>query len=211
MAFLRRAPRPGRSHTARPQRLALTRGSVIALAAFMLSQTASHHIAHAVELAPIEVAEPPSYKLDDYRSPVPKTLAGGHVLDAAEAEAHWKAKSAVFIDVFPQAPKPPNLPAGTVWRDPVHMTIDGAHWLPNVGYGNLSVEAEAAFKARLTEFSGASLSKPLVFFCLKNCWMSWNAAKRAVSYGYTQVLWFSEGTDAWQESGNDLVKAQPLR
>ena len=46
--------------------------------------------------------------------------------------------SAIFIDVYPQAPKPPNLPAGTFWRDPAHRSIEGAHWLPNVGYGALS-------------------------------------------------------------------------
>jgi PQQ-dependent catabolism-associated CXXCW motif protein len=44
-----------------------------------------------------------------------------------------------------------------------------------------------------------------VFFCLKDCWMSWNAAKRALSLGYRNVMWFSEGTDGWQELGYPLI------
>jgi rhodanese-related sulfurtransferase len=35
--------------------------------------------------------------------------------------------------------------------------------------------------------------------------MSWNAAKRALALGYTHVMWFSEGTDGWQELGYPLI------
>ena len=27
--------------------------------------------------------------------------------------------------------------------------------------------------------------------------MSWNAAKRALEYGYSDVTWFPDGTDGW--------------
>jgi rhodanese-related sulfurtransferase len=30
--------------------------------------------------------------------------------------------------------------------------------------------------------------------------MSWNAAKQALSYGYTNVAWYPEGTDGWQRA-----------
>ncbi|HEX2841127.1 PQQ-dependent catabolism-associated CXXCW motif protein [Hyphomicrobium sp.] len=157
-----------------------------------------------------EVAEPEGYRTDGYRMPVPKTLSGARVIGADEAEGLLKDGKAVFIDVFPRAPKPPNLPAGTVWRDPTHMTIEGAHWLPNVGYGALSADFEMYFKSRLAALTQGDLARPIVFFCLKNCWMSWNAGKRALGWGYTSVIWFSEGTDAWQEAGFDLVKAAPV-
>jgi len=156
------------------------------------------------------VSEPEGYRMDDYRKPVPKTLTGAKVIGADEAEALLKANTAVFMDVYPRAPKPPNLPQGTVWRDPTHMTIEGAHWLPNVGYGALSPEFETYFKTRLENLTGGDKGKPVVFFCLKDCWMSWNAGKRALSWGYKNVLWFSEGTDAWQQAGFDLVKATPV-
>lgn len=164
--------------------------------------------AHAVDEG--AVAEPEGYRTDEYRAPVPKTLTGALVIGADEAEVLLKAGSAVFIDVYPRAPKPPNLPAGTVWRDPTHMTIEGAHWLPNVGYGVLSEEFGSYFKTRLARLTDGDRARPVVFFCLKDCWMSWNAGKRALSWGYTNVIWFSEGTDAWQEAGFDLVKATPV-
>jgi len=156
------------------------------------------------------VPEPDGYRTDAYRTPVPKTLTGARVIGADEAETLLKGGGAVFIDVYPRAPKPPNLPAGTVWRDPTHMTIEGAHWLPNVGYGVLSAEFETYFKSRLATLTADDVSKPVVFFCLKDCWMSWNAGKRALSWGYKNVIWFPEGTDAWQQAGFDLVKATPV-
>jgi PQQ-dependent catabolism-associated CXXCW motif protein len=157
-----------------------------------------------------EVPEPDGYRTDDYRSPVPKTLKGARVVTAESAEPLWRDGSAVFIDVFPRAPKPPNLPAGTVWRDPVHMSMKGANWLPNVGYGVLSPEFADYFMTRLARLTNGDTAKPVVFYCLRNCWMSWNAAKRALSWGYTSVLWFSEGTDAWQEAGNELERVEPV-
>lgn len=166
-------------------------------------------VAALAEPAEGVVPEPEVYRTHDYRSPVPKTLAGARVVHADEVEALWRKKGAVFIDVFPRAPKPPNLPAGTVWRDPTHQSIEGAHWLPNVGYGVLTPEIESYFRSRLSSLTEEG-RRPVVFFCLRDCWMSWNAAKRALAWGYKDVLWFPEGTDSWQENGFDLVQVEPV-
>ena len=88
------------------------------------------------------VPEPDGYRTEDYRAPVPETLAGGRVLTTAEAEAIWRAKSGVFIDVLPRPPKPSNLPAGTVWRDKPRLNIPGSIWLPDTGYGELAEATE---------------------------------------------------------------------
>ncbi|MEM7239896.1 MAG: PQQ-dependent catabolism-associated CXXCW motif protein, partial [Pseudomonadota bacterium] len=45
-------------------------------------------------------------------------------------------------------------------------------------------------------------------FCLAGCWMSWNAAKRALEYGYTDVYWYPDGTDGWDFSGYELEEAE---
>ncbi|HXW22459.1 MAG TPA: PQQ-dependent catabolism-associated CXXCW motif protein, partial [Rhodomicrobium sp.] len=45
--------------------------------------------------------------------------------------------------------------------------------------------------------AGADREKTLVFYCLKDCWMSWNAAKHALSLGYPYVAWYPDGTDGW--------------
>lgn len=165
------------------------------------------HIAPPVNAPPSP--EPDAYRTDDYRKPVPATLKGAIVLSPAQALDLWTRKAAIFIDVYPRAPKPPNLPAGTLWREPPHFTIENAKWLPNVGYGVLSPEHEAYFVHGLQKLSGGDVAKPLVFFCLRNCWMSWNAARRAIAHGYTAVHWFPDGSDAWQEIGQLVTEAQP--
>ena len=155
------------------------------------------------------VPEPEGYRTEEYRKPVPATLKGAMVLTATQASELWTKGATPFIDVYPYAPKPDNLPAGTLWREPQHFSIEGATWLANAGYGTLSPGTEAYFKSNLERLSGGDKGKALVFFCLRNCWMSWNAAKRAMTYGYTNVLWFSEGTDAWQEIGQPIAEAKP--
>lgn len=155
--------------------------------------------------------EPQTYRPDNYRSPVPLTLKGATVLSSDDAMKVWTGGRAIFIDVYPHPPKPAGLPPGTIWREASHMTIENAVWLPNVGYGALSPQYDAYFRQNLEKLSKGNKAKPLVFFCLRNCWMSWNAAKRALSYGYSNVSWFRDGTDGWQEIGGLVVDAHPLR
>jgi len=200
----RRSPR---SRVQAPQRV-VPRGLLGAASAALLGVAAALggalSCAHALA-AEAAVAEPQDYRMDNYRSPVPATLKGAKVLTPDEAADLWNKNAAIFIDVYPQAPKPPNLPAGTYWRDPVHRSIEGAHWLPNVGYGALSAAMEDYFANRLERLTGQKRDAAIVFFCLKDCWMSWNAAKRALALGYSNIMWFSEGTDGWQELGYPLI------
>ncbi|MDX2289394.1 MAG: PQQ-dependent catabolism-associated CXXCW motif protein [Hyphomicrobiaceae bacterium] len=154
------------------------------------------------------VAEPAEYRTENYRAPVPATLRGAHVVTAADAEAAAQA-GAIFIDVYPQAPKPAGLPKSTVWRTPTHETIKGAVWLANVGHGRLNPDHEAYFRRHLARLTGGDPARPLVFFCLRDCWMSWNAAKRAIEWGHRQVTWFPDGTDGWKELGLPTEAAVP--
>ncbi len=174
-------------------------------------QPAQSHKAGGHEEASAEVPEPADYRTNDYRSPVPATLKGARVIGGEQARVLYKANATVFIDVYPRAPKPPNLPKNTVWRDPPHMSIKGAHWLPNVGYGVLAPHVEIYFKTHLDRLTSGDKAKSVAFFCLKDCWMSWNAGKRAVEWGYTSVIWFADGTDGWQESGANLSPIKAVK
>lgn len=156
-----------------------------------------------------EVPEPDGYRLDAYRAPTPATLEGASVLDVGAARAVHARGEAVFIDVMPRPPKPANLPPGTIWRDTPRQSLPGALCLPNVGFGALSTQAEAYFGDGLAAASGRDRRKPLVFFCERDCWMSWNAAKRALGLGYTAVSWFPDGTDGWAEAGLPRVPVEP--
>ncbi|GAB4533815.1 MAG: PQQ-dependent catabolism-associated CXXCW motif protein [Roseibium sp.] len=143
------------------------------------------------------VPEPDGYREEPYRGPVPETLSGGKVVSTEEAHALWEAGETAFIDVLPRAPKPRNLPAGTIWRDKPRLSIPGSLWLPNVGYGKIAEQTADYFKSGLDKATGGDTSHPVLFFCLDKCWMSWNAARRALEYGYATVYWYPEGTDGW--------------
>ena len=155
-------------------------------------------------------AEPDGYRMDEYRKPVPATLKGATVLTSEKAGELWTNKQAIFVDVYPRAPKPPNLPKGTFWREPIHHSIENATWLANVGYGVISAEIEAYFKNNLEKLTGGDKSRAVVFYCLRDCWMSWNAAKRALTYGYSNVMWYPDGTDGWQEIGLPVAQITPV-
>lgn len=156
-----------------------------------------------------EVPEPDGYRMDEYRAPVPATLEGGRVLSTDEAKTLWDAGTAVFIDVLPRAPKP-KLPPGTVFRLPPRDHIPNSIWLPDVGYGALSGEMDGYFRANLEKATGGDRSRPVVFYCLADCWMSWNAAKRAIEWGYTAVAWYPEGTDGWAFEGLPMERGKPV-
>jgi PQQ-dependent catabolism-associated CXXCW motif protein len=155
------------------------------------------------------IPEPDGYRTENFRAPVPSTLAGARVLSTADAEAVWRDKSGVFIDVLPRAAKPKNLPEGTVWRDKPRFDIPGSIWLPDTGYGTLAAPTEDYLRQGLARVSGGDKAVLLVFYCLADCWMSWNVAKRTMSYGYSNVAWYPDGTDGWQRSNLPLMESRP--
>ena len=152
--------------------------------------------------------EPDSYRQSDYRAPTPATLKGARVLTTDEAAAMWRAGDAAFIDVLPQAPRPKDLPAGVVWRDKPRSDIPGSLWLPDTGYGELAPVMLDYFRRGLDKALSAR-QRPLVFYCLKDCWMSWNAAKRALALDYTNVAWYPEGSDGWAAAGLPVERRTP--
>ena len=165
-----------------------------------------------VAAAPVlaEVPEPEGYRGEPYRAAVPATLANAEVIDAEKAiDLH--ADGVPFVDVLPRVKKPEGLPEGTIWREPDHETIPGAVWLWDTGYENLSDAEQTRLADGLEQVTGGDQSAPVVIFCRADCWMSWNAAKRAVELGYSSVIWFPGGIEEWQtELGPDLVRAEPF-
>jgi PQQ-dependent catabolism-associated CXXCW motif protein len=153
--------------------------------------------------------EPESYRSENYRSPTPATLRGARIITTAEAEAIWREGSAAFVDVLPTVPRPPNLPGETLWRGQRRLNIPGSTWLPDTGYGELSAATEDYLRVGLERITGGDRAIPLVIYCQRDCWMAWNAAKRAVSWGYTGVIWYPDGTDGWQDAGLPLGEATP--
>ena len=159
--------------------------------------------------ATAEVPEPEGYRLENYRSPVPATLRGAKVIGTDEAEVIWRSHSASFVDVLPRPPRPRDLPAGTLWRDKPRANIPGSIWLPDTGYGELASSMAGYFANGLDKASNGDHARMLVLYCLADCWMSWNAAKRALALGYSNIAWYPEGTDGWQAAFLPLQDATP--
>jgi PQQ-dependent catabolism-associated CXXCW motif protein len=174
------------------------------LASLMSATLAFTVLAYAQE----NPAEPEGYRTDNYRAAVPATLAGARVLSTEEAEVIWRTRSGIFIDVLPRPPKP-HLPAGTIWRDAPRLNIPGSVWLPDTGYGALAPATEDYLRNGLARASGGNKAALLVIYCQADCWMSWNAAKRALSFGYSNVTWYPEGTDGWQRASLPVADSQP--
>jgi PQQ-dependent catabolism-associated CXXCW motif protein len=154
------------------------------------------------------VPEPAGYRMDDYRAPTPLTLQGARVVTTAEAEELWKAGT-IFLDVMPHVPRPANLPAGTIWREKPRRNIPGSVWLPDTGYGALAPITEDYLRSNLARLTAGDRARTLVVYCLRDCWMSWNAAKRIQAMGYSGVVWYPDGTDGWGEADLPLAVSAP--
>jgi PQQ-dependent catabolism-associated CXXCW motif protein len=152
--------------------------------------------------------EPAGYRMQDYRGPTPPTLQGARVVSTAEAHELWMA-GAAFVDVLPHAPRPANLPPGTIWQEKPRLDIPGSIWLPDTGYGTLAATTADYLRKGLDRVTGGDHAKWIVVYCLKDCWMSWNAAKRALTMSYKNVAWYPDGTDGWHAAGLPLQEAKP--
>jgi PQQ-dependent catabolism-associated CXXCW motif protein len=148
--------------------------------------------------------------MDNYRAPTPATIAGGTVLSTAELQALLKRRNPVLVDVLPMQKRPENLPATTLWLAKPRRNLPGSVWLPDVGRGALNPAVEAYLRRNLERLTGGDRGRDLVFYCLADCWMSWNAARRAIGYGYTAVYWYRDGTDGWTAAGLPTETCAPV-
>jgi PQQ-dependent catabolism-associated CXXCW motif protein len=152
------------------------------------------------------VAVPDGYRMSDYKAPVPDRLPGGTAIDTPRAAALLEDGGAVFLDVMPTPPKPVDR---ETWNPPTRGSLPGAHWLPNVGRGALPEATASYYRSQLRRLTGGDKSRPLVLFCERDCWMSWNAAKRAIEYDYAKVYWYPGGTTAWREADRPIRQVVP--
>lgn len=142
---------------------------------------------------------PPTARLRTvgYHSPTPVTIPGGTVVATGELRAMLERQPRPFlIDV---------LGGG------VHRTLAGAFWMRAAGAGDMSPEEERRFAAALAGFAGGDTARPLVFFCADaECWLSHNAALRAIALGYTRVFWYRGGIAAWRAAGLPMTNSDPF-
>jgi PQQ-dependent catabolism-associated CXXCW motif protein len=156
------------------------------------------------------VAEPAGYWMGPTHGPVAATLSGGTVIHTRKLAALLKAGGVLVVDVSDAPQRPANLAAGALWLPVPHPVISGGIWIPAAGRGAIAPSVDKLFRERLALGTGKDLGHPLVIYCHRNCWLSWNAAKRALSYGYRNVYWFPDGMEGWRAAGLPTTTAEPL-
>ena len=185
------------------------KGILRAIALILAALTGA--VASGVVAAGEPVPEPDAYRTSNYRAPVPTTLHGAAVVGVDEVRRLLQSGEAVVIDVMPRARRPATLAPGRPWLPEPRLDLPGSVWLPNVGFGDPPVEEQFYFEDSLVALTAGERRRALVFYCLTDCWMSWNAAKRALEMGYSRVMWFPQGSDGWAKAGLALERAQPYR
>ncbi len=145
---------------------------------------------------------------------------------AAERQDMGVAPTAQLHAGQMHGPTPNQLPGGKLVTTPelvqliqspqsgvmVFDVLGGQQMLPNAvpvvpasQAGSFQDQVQRDFGNYLQQATGGRKDRPMVFYCQSTqCWMSYNAALRAVNLGYTNVLWYRGGIEAWQQAGLPL-------
>ncbi|MGH7043926.1 MAG: rhodanese-like domain-containing protein [Acetobacteraceae bacterium] len=153
--------------------------------------------------------EPRGYWLGPVHGPVPASIAGGTVIGTPALARLVRQGGIVLVDVAEATRRPSGLPPGTLWVPVPHRDIPGSVWIPDAGRGVIRPELAAYFRAQLATLTGGDRGRLVVIYCHPHCWMSWNAAKRAISYGYRRIAWYPGGMEAWRKAGYPTTIAPP--
>lgn len=152
-----------------------------------------------------ELFDAEGYRSSQYRSPTPITLEGVQVVDTPRLQQLLEQQPRpLLIDVY----RRPWVHDRFV-EDSPHANLPGSLWLANTGDGNLAPLWQSYFRYHLKQASDGDRQFPVVFYCRSDCWLSWNAARRALAMGYTRLYWYRDGIDAWEQAGLPLVHAEP--
>lgn len=83
----------------------------------------------------------------------------------------------------------------------------GTYSVPNYGQGgSFNDYIQQDFVSGLREVTGGNRSIPIVFYCQGTyCWLSYNAALRAIAAGHQSVMWYRGGLESWQAGKLPLV------
>ena len=137
---------------------------------------------------------PPTPELHDgqMHGPTPNQIPGGQVITTMGVKALLEKQiGAQMVDVLgAEASLPDAIPA-------VFASAAGS-------FDDRTQDKLARMLAAVTRNNPET---PLVFFCGgSECWMSYNAALRAIALGYRNVLWYRGGLEAWRHAGLPLAR-----
>lgn len=177
---------------------------------FKVSKQLNFNPSPADSALPNGVDPDTGFRMAHYRRPVPQTNPGTEVINTTRAFELHESGLVQFIDVYPPRGLGADPIDGNWITNEVHRSMPGAIWLPEVGRGFLDTEHIEYFERNLQLLTDADKTRAIVFYCTADCWQSWNAARRALQWGYKTVYWYPAGTDGWQQEGHPLVVVEPV-
>lgn len=134
---------------------------------------------------------PPTNELrpsNQLHGPTPTKIPGGSVIgtQALRKLLQDKQSGVLLLDVYG---------AQTSLPDAISV-------VPAAQGGSFTDNTQREFGEYLQTIAKGDKSRPLVLYCEGvNCWMSYNAALRAIKLGYQKVMWYRGGLEAWQQAG----------
>lgn len=126
-----------------------------------------------------------------FHAPTPVEIAGGTVVNTQGlVEAYAKGIDMVVVDVL----------GG-------QYTLPGAINARAMAQGgSFSDRVQQQTSQWLGQQTGGNKGAPIIVYCSDPmCWLSHNAALRAIAAGYTNVYWYRGGLKAWQMAGLKVV------
>lgn len=150
------------------------------------------------------------FRMQRYRSAVPDSNPGTEVVDTTRAMQLHRSGQVIFIDVYPPRGLGADPLNGNWLTNEPHSNIENSVWLPEVGRGHLEQDHIDYFQRNLSRLTTGDKQTALLFYCTADCWQSWNAARRAMLWGYKNIFWYPDGTDGWHEENHPLIPATPV-
>jgi PQQ-dependent catabolism-associated CXXCW motif protein len=154
--------------------------------------------------------EPQGFWQGPTDAPTPATISGGSVIHTDALIGLLRQHPLVLVDVSSAPRRPPELRPGVLWLPLTHRDIPHSIWIPGAGLGTVPLEIDAQYRSRLAALTGHDFGATIVVYCHERCWLSWNAAKRAIGYGYRHVAWYPDGVEGWTRAGQPTAAAQPV-
>ena len=126
--------------------------------------------------------------------PTPASIPGGQIITTQGlVELRGKQARTLVFDVLGAAETLP----GALAAVPAHQP------------GTFDDSTQREFGQFLQQVTQGQKDTPLVFYCQSTqCWMCYNASLRAIRLGYTKVLWYRGGLEAWKRAGQAVQAAR---
>lgn len=160
-------------------------------------QQAMHGMQQVLQQEMQDFGVPPQAQLQStMHGPTPTSIPGGQVITTDRLLGMYGQAQQNGLLVFHVLGPGPTLP-------------NAQNAAPASQAGTFNDQTQQEFGNYLRQVTQGNTARPLVFYCQSTqCWMSYNAALRAINMGFTQVYWYRGGIESWQQA-QQLASAMP--